>query len=297
MKNQINKNRYGYYFIIPFFVVFAIFQLYPMIYTITLSFTDLKGFSTESNFILFENYITLLNNELFFEAISNTFIIWGMNFIPQLGISLLLAVWFTRTKQKIKGAGAFKVIYYLPNIITAASVAILFSKLFNYSDGPIWIWLVDMGLIESDYNLYLKPWPSRMIVSFIQFWIWFGNTTIVIVAAMLGVNTDFYEAAEIDGANKFQLFKCITVPLIKPVLLYTLVTSCIGGLQIFDIPYLFLNGGPVGSTETIVTYIYKQAFTGTRNYGIASAASVILLFIAGVMSLGLFKSFKEKTTG
>ncbi len=293
--SSINKNRFGYYFIIPFFVVFAFFQLYPMIYSIILSFTDLAGFSTDFNFINFDNYVNLLQNEIFKKSIYNTFIIWGMNFLPQLLLSLLLAALFTQTKNKVKGAGAFKIIYYLPNIITAASVAILFYALFNYPSGPIYMWMVDIGIISSELNFYLSQTASRILIAFIQFWMWFGNSTIVLVAAMLGVNSELYEAGEIDGATRMQLFIKITLPLIQPVVLYTLVTSCIGGLQIFDIPYLFLNGGPVNSTETMATFIYKQAFTGSMNYGIASAASVILMLMAIVISLGLFKSFKDRT--
>lgn len=293
-KNKLNKNRYGYYFIIPFFTVFAIFQLYPMMYSIILSFTNLAGFNTEYSFVFLDNYTSLLNNILFKQAIGNTFLIWSMNFFPQLLLSLTLAALFTKRRDKIKGAGAFKVIYYLPNIITAASVAILFYSLFNYPSGPLYKVMVDWGLISEEFNLYLSQPASRILVSFIQFWMWFGNTIITLVAAMLGVSTDLYEAADIDGASSFQTFRKLTIPLIKPVLLYTLVTSCIGGLQIFDIPYLFLDGGPVNSTETMATYIYKQAFTGSRNYGMASAASVILMLIGIFLSMCLFRSFKEK---
>ncbi|EAC5443400.1 sugar ABC transporter permease, partial [Listeria monocytogenes] len=130
-------HRYGLLFIAPFFLAFLVFQLYPILYTIYLSFTDLKGWNPAANLVGLDNYFAIFRNPLFLKSISNTFILWGVNFVPQIGLALLLAAWFTNIKLRLRGKGFFKVVFYLPNIITAASVAILFFVLFSFPLGPI----------------------------------------------------------------------------------------------------------------------------------------------------------------
>ncbi|MGO3418587.1 MAG: carbohydrate ABC transporter permease, partial [Pseudolactococcus laudensis] len=130
------------------------------------------------------------------------------------------------------------------------------------------------------------------IVSFIQFWMWYGQTTIVLVAGIMSIDESLFEAAIVDGANDNQVFRLITLPLLKPIVLYTLVTSLIGGLQMFDIPFLLTNGNPNNSTLTMTMYIYKQAFTGARNFNVAATASVLLLLISIVLSTVLFRLFR-----
>ena len=115
----------------------------------------------------------------------------------------------------------------------------------------------NLGLIPEGFNFYLNNWSARLLVSFIQFWMWFGNTMVILIAGILGVDPSLYEAAELDGASRVRQFFSITLPLIKPIMLYTLITSLVGGLQIFDIPYLFLAGGPDNATLTISVYIYR----------------------------------------
>ncbi|KRK73901.1 carbohydrate ABC transporter permease [Lacticaseibacillus nasuensis] len=288
-------NRYGYYFLTPFFIVFLIFSLYPIIYTIYLSFTDLAGWNTTSNFVGFKNYLAIIHNDLFIKAIKNTFLLWILNFIPQIGFALLLASWFTNQKLKLKGTTFFKVAFYLPNVITAASVAVLFSALFSYPMGPINMLLIKLGLISSANNFFQSNWATIFIVSFIQFWMWYGQTMIVIQSGILGINESLFESARVDGATDGQIFRQITLPLIKPILLYTMVTSLIGGLQIFDIPFLLTQGGPNNSVLTITMYIYEQAFQGNRNFYLAATASVILLLISIVLSLLMFRAFKGRT--
>ena len=124
---------------------------------------------------------------------------------------------------------------------------------------------------------------------------WYGQTTIVLVSGILSIDNSLFESAMVDGANDSQIFRQITLPLLKPILLYTLVTSLIGGLQMFDIPFLLTNGNPDNSVITITMFIYKQAFTGSRNFNVAATASVILLIISIVLSTLLFRFFKENS--
>lgn len=289
-----NHNKWGYIFIAPFFLFFLIFNFYPMFYTIYLSFTDLAGWATEANLVGFHNFRILLNNQLFRRSIYNTIILWTVNFFPQIILAFILAYWFTNRRMNLKATGFFKSMFYLPNIITAASVAVIFSSLFSYPRGPLNLFMLDIGLISSPVDFYRSVISTRLIVSFIQFWMWYGQTTIVLQAGILGIDDNLFDAARVDGATDWQSFTKITMPLMKPITLYVLITSLIGGLQIFDIPYLLTGGGPNQSVETMMIFIYKQAFQGGRNLNIASTASVILLIMTSILSLVIFNSFRDK---
>lgn len=292
---MVSYSKYGYLFVLPFIITFLIFHLYPIIYTINLSFTDLKGWNVDYNYVGFKNFEILLNNQLFIRAFKNTVIIWIINFVPQIVLALALAAWFTDVRLKLKSTGFFKVVFYLPNIITAASVSILFFALFSYPVGPVNQILLQFGVIDEAYEFFRGPWATRLIVAFIQFWMWYGQTMIVLIAGILGISPTLYESAMIDGANSRQMFWQITVPLLRPILLFTFITSLIGGLQMFDIPFLLTNGNPDYAVETVTMFIYKQAFQGGRNYYFAAAASVILLVVIAIFSALVFRMFKERT--
>lgn len=289
-----NTEKFGYFFIAPFFIVFTIFNLYPTFYTIYLAFQDVAGFNIEGSFVKFQNFISLLNNQLFLKSVGNTLILWTINFIPQILLALLLAYWFTNNRLRIRGQNIFKSIFYFPNIITAASVAVIFYALFSYPRGPINLILIETGVLQSPFDFFRNETFTRGIVSFIQFWMWYGQTTIVLIAGILSIDKSLYEAAVVDGATSWQSFRKITLPLLKPIMLYVLITSLVGGLQMFDIPLLLTNGGPNNSVETLMTYIYKQAFQGGRNLSIASAASVYLLLLTIILSVVVFILLRDK---
>lgn len=293
----ISYSKYGYLFSIPFVVAFLIFTLYPTLYTALLGFTDCRGVNNTNFNILehpLENYKLILENDSFRVSLKNTVVIWIMNFIPQITIALLLTAWFTSHTNEIKGKGFFKVVFYMPNIITAATVAILFHSLFNYPVGPVNDLLKSSGLVDEPYYFFTNKLASKLIVVFIQFWTWYGNTMIVLISGVLGISPDIYEAAEIDGANGVQTFFRITIPNIKTVLLYTLVTSLVGGLNMFDIPFLFLKGGPDRATLTTSVFIYNQAFSGSYLYNRASAASMLMWIIIAALSGVLFFIMRDK---
>ena len=293
----ISYSKYGYLFSIPFVVAFLIFTLYPTIYTATLGFTDCRGVLNDNYHFLehpFENFKEILKNDSFRVSLKNTIGIWIANFIPQISIALLLTAWFTSHSNEIRGKGFFKVVFYMPNIITAATVAILFHSLFNYPVGPVNDILVSSGLRDSSYYFFTNKMASRLIVAFIQFWTWYGNTMIVLISGVLGISPDIFEAAEIDGANSVQTFFKITIPNLKTVLLYTLVTSLVGGLNMYDIPKLYQDGGPDKATLTTSVFIQQQAFSGSYIYNKAAAASMIMFLIISVCSAVLFWIMRDK---
>lgn len=294
---SVSYAKYGYIFSIPFVITFLIFTAYPIFYTLIIGFTDLKGLTkTDYKFLdnPFQNFQNILSNPSFKESLSNTAIIWIINFIPQILLALLLTAWFTNQRQKLRGQGAFKVLFYMPNIITAATIAILFNALFGYPMGPVNDLVQTLGLSSEPIYFLKDKWPARLIVSFIQFWMWYGQTMIVLIAGVLGINPALFEAAEIDGASNRQVFFYITLPSLRTIMLFTLVTSLIGGMQMFDIPKLFLNGGPDNATLTVSVFIYNQAFSGSYLYNRAAAASVLLFIIIAILSGILFYLLRDK---
>ena len=301
MKNNksFSYAKYGYLFSIPFVVVYAIFSLYPTLNTAILGFTDSKGMSglTQWNFLpkekIFNNFVQLFKNPMFMMSFKNTLILWVVNFIPQICLALLLTAWFTSRRNELRAQGLFKVIFYMPNIITAASIAILFNKLFAYPIGPVNSLLQSLHLVDEPINFINKVGSTRGIISFIQFWMWYGYTMIILISGVLGINPDLYEAAELDGASNSQMFWKITIPNLKTILLYTMITSMIGGLNMYDIPQLFNKGNPANSTLTTNMYIYNQAFSGSYMYARAAAASMVMFIIIAIASVLVFLAFND----
>ena len=302
-KKKISYGKYGYFFIAPFFITYLLFQLWPLINTFyysTLSYYKRNGrefvdFAGIQNFL---NVLGLAAGERPYALsyLKNTLIMWGFNFVQQILVSLLLAVWLTDQKVKVKGTGAVKVIVYLPSIITAASVSVLFKALFSQY-GPITQTLKDWGVIAKNFDFMSSVAGSRGLISGILWWMWFGNTTLLLISGVLGIDPGLFEAADIDGATGFEKFRYITLPLLKPIMLYTLVTSAIGGLQMYDIPALFnvpetgLVGLPDDKTTTMAMYIMRLY---NSDVGKAAAVSVILFAVTLIVSLILFASMSDK---
>ena len=299
MKKTKNKYaKYGYIFSIPFVLAFLIFQLYPLVYTIIISFTDLQGVTArEFNFQenLFQNYVDTFNNPSFITSLQNTAFIWLLNFIPQIVLALALAAWFTNKRLRIKAVGAFKVLFYMPNIITAASIAILFSALFGGPIGPMNDILLRLGFIDAPTHFFRDALTAQGVVAFIQFWMWYGVTMIILVAGIMGISPTLFEAAAIDGATNTQTFFKVTLPSLRPIVLYTLVTSFIGGMQMFDIPRLLVErSGPDNATLTTAVFIFNQAFSGSYMFNRAAAASMILFVIIAICAAILFYIMRDK---
>jgi len=296
-RKTVSYAKYGYLFSIPFVVAFLIFMLYPFLFTAVIGFTDLRGLGKTDFKILeepFQNFVTILNNRTFQLSLQNTLKIWIINFIPQILLALLLTAWFTSRRHRIKGQGLFKVLFYMPNIITAATIAILFNVLFMYPTGPVNYLLQRIGLTREPFFFIVNKLASQLIIAFIQFWMWFGYTMLILIAGVMGLNPQMYEAAEIDGASSVQQFFLITLPNLRTILLFTLVTSMVGGLNMFDIPRLFNNGQPDGATTTTSLFIYNQAFAGSYMYNRAAAASMIMFVIIAVLAAIIFFLMRDR---
>lgn len=281
-------------FIAPFVIAWLIFGLYPIIFTFRIAFTDLTYWRLdEMQFVGMQNFRNLFDptnpiSTNFWSALGNTLIMWLWNFAPQIIMALLLGWWFTDHRLNIRGKGAFKVLIFMPNTITAATIATLFYSLFGFPIAPINTVLQQIGMINTPIEFFRNVDFSRGLISFLQWWMWYGNTMIILMAGMMGINSSIFEAGMVDGCTGGQTFRYITLPLLKPILLYNLVTSMIGGLQMFDIPHLMTEGRPNNTTNTVARFIYTQAFTGSNNFNVGAAASIILFGIIMVLSVILF---------
>jgi len=301
-RKSISYDKYGYFFVAPFFITFLIFQLYPICFTFYTSVTDAAGWDKilDNSVIGFANFQKLLDMSsnvapFFWGSLKNTVIMWVCNFIPQLGMALLLASWFTDTRLHLKFQGGFKVLIFMPNIITAATIGMLFMSLFNYPIAPVNTLLQQLGLVNAPVEYFRSTPISRGLISFLQWWMWYGNTMIIMIAGILGINPSLFEASLVDGCSSRQVFWKITLPLIKPILLYNLVTSLVGGLTMFDIPHMMTQGNPNNTTNTVARFIYTQGFETPNNFNIASAASVILFVIIVICSLILNAIMKDRS--
>ncbi|SNU08258.1 carbohydrate ABC transporter membrane protein 1, CUT1 family [Lachnospiraceae bacterium] len=288
----VRYNRWGYFFLIPFVVVFIAFQLIPLVSTIYNSFFEhyFKNGLTEvgPTLIGFENYKTLFSNGDLLKYFANTMIMWIMGFVPQILVSLLLAAWFSDPSLRLKGRPFFQSVIYLPNLIMASAFAMLFFALFS-DIGPINSILMNLHILKEPYKFLSHTSSARWLVAFMNFLMWFGNTTILLLAGMLGIDTTYYEAAEVDGATATQIFFRITLPILRPILVFVMITSLIGGLQMFDVPQILTNGegSPTRTTMTLIMYLNKHLYS--KNYGMGGALSVMLFIITGILSLIVFK--------
>ncbi len=278
-------SRFGYFFISPFFLVFATFSLYPVFYTLYLSFTRYPGYGKPS-WVGLQQYGLVLTDSKFWQSLQNTVIMWGMNIFLQILLALSLVMIFTDLKYKVKGLKVFRIVYYLPNLISAAIVALIFNKVLDFNFGILNQFLSNMGFITKPIKWLIDPFLAQLSISGIQTWMWFGNSFILFMASVQAVSKDLFEAATVDGAGRFQILRHITIPSIKPIVIYVLVTGLIGGLQLFDIPYLLPDQATdsIRTMNTVVVYIYNKAFVN-YNYGLASAASYILFMIITLVAV------------
>ena len=292
----IKREHMGYLFIAPFIIGFLIFGLYPVYNTLYLSFTDATLLSPNTvNWVGLKNFTRLFADDTFMKAVKNTWLIWLLNFIPQIGIAMLLSVWFTSTRLRIKGVGIWRAIFFLPNLLMPAAVAALFFSLFSFY-GPVNQFMVRAGLLPEAMQFLQDKVVARGLVAFIQWWMWFGQTIIVLMAGMTSIPVSLYEAAMVDGATASQMFWRITAPLLKPILIYIFVTSLVGGMQMFDIPYLLTDGrgSPAGSIMTNNILMYLKFASSKGHIGAASSVGVLVFIMTSIIALGIFYFLREK---
>lgn len=392
---SVQYDRWGYFFIAPFFIVYIIFSLIPLLTTFYYSFFEYYRVGLTEigpTFNGIKNYISIFaSDDNLAKYFWNTLVMWIMGFVPQIVISLILAVWFTNTELKLKFQRFFKTVIYMPNLIMAAAFSMLFFTLFS-PNGPVNAILKNIAdnanmpnvqnqietlvaslnayVSQNEGNVSLKnaiasvinslqsttipkgatlaevntiitnlrdssiqlfrsqysgidqlrvsgmiseglkitaqpmesirffdsPGWSRTLVASMNFLMWYGNTTILLMAGVMGIDSSLFEAARIDGANPLQIFFKITIPLLLPIFVYVLITSLIGGIQMFDVPQILSKGEgtPYRTTMTIIMKLNKHLYS--KNYGLAGSTSVLVFVVTAALSSIVYKTTMSQYT-
>ena len=301
-RKGISYAKWGYLFILPFFITYCIFSLVPQLLTIYNSFFEnyREGLKQVGPyFVGLRNYVKLFTPDkngsiAILKFAGNTMLMWLEGAVPQVLIALILSVIFTSYRLKIKGQQFFKTVIYMPNLIMASAFSMLFFTLFS-NVGPINQLIMQLGISDMPIPFFDKQYTVRGLVALMNFLMWFGNTTILLMAGIMGIDQCLFEAANLDGANSIQVFFKVTLPLLMPVLVYTVITALIGGLQMFDVPQVLTNGAgtPNRSSTTLIMYLNNFLKT-SKNYGMAGAVSVIIFIITGLLSILVFKSLTKE---
>ncbi|MBQ6075227.1 MAG: sugar ABC transporter permease [Lachnospiraceae bacterium] len=295
-QKSVSYAKWGYIFILPFFIVYIVFTLAPQFLTIYNSFFEnyrsgLKQIGP--NFVGLDNYKALFTADpsgtvRILKYAANTLILWIAGAVPQFVIALLLAIFFTSYRLNIKGQGFFKTVIYMPNLIMAAAFSMLFYTLFSRV-GPIQGLLENWGVVDKSFDFFSVRITVRGMIALMNFLMWFGNTTIVLMAGIMGIDQALFESATIDGANSVQVFFRVTMPLLMPIFVYCLITAMIGGIQMFDVPQVLTNGKGVPNEFTRTLVMYLNGYLTTKNYGMGGAISVIIFIITGGLSAVVYK--------
>lgn len=286
------RARYAYLYLLPFFIVFLIFKLYPIVYTFVLSFCDMDVLSGDLTFVKLANYKRLLSSPYFFRSIGNTLLIWIMSIVPQLTLAFLLAL--LMSNRWLRGRSIFRNVYFFPNLVTSVTIGLLFGALFSYPGGAVNSVIKALGLEAVDFQN--NQMLARVVIAIAICWKNFGFNIIYFTAGINSISEEVLEAAEVDGANWWHKVTRITIPLMRPILIYVMVTSIIGGLQMFDESKLVFTSVPGDATTTMIKYMYDSAFVRFQfGYGAACAYVVfVIIMIASAIAMWLTREKKGK---
>ena len=289
--NAKKRSKYAYLYIAPFFIVFVVFSLFPILYSFVLSFCNMDVLSGKLSFIGMDNYVRMIQSGYFFQSIGNTLLIWIMSIIPQLTIAFILALilsnkWFC-------GRFILRNVYYFPNLVTPVTIGLLFGAMFSYPGGAVNNIINALGLEAVDFQNHQML--ARMVIAIAICWKNFGFNIIYFTAGINSISDDVIEAAEVDGASSWQRTTKITIPLMKPILIYVMVTSIIGGLQMFDESKLVFTSVPNDATTTMVKYMYDSAFVRFQfGYGAAVAYGIfVIVAFFSILSLLITRDRKD----
>ncbi|GIO29472.1 cytochrome c biogenesis protein [Paenibacillus albilobatus] len=281
LASEIWKHRKEYLAISPFYILFAVFGLFPILFSMYLSFQKWDGIG-EMTFNGLNNYRFMVTDPEFWKAVGNTLLIWIYSTIPMLFFALIVA--FLLNASFVKFRTFFRIGYFLPNVTSLVAVAIVFSTLFSNNYGLLNYLLSLFGI--SPVEWLNKTWGIQLAVSVMVIWRWVGYNAIIYLAGLQSIPTVLYEAAKIDGATGVQAFFRITIPNLRPIILFTVITSTIGGMQIFTESQVLVgnDGGVSGGGLTIVLYLYREAFVNNY-FGYGSAVGWGMFILIALFSI------------
>ncbi|TCM41081.1 carbohydrate ABC transporter permease [Kribbella sp. VKM Ac-2568] len=281
--NKFRQALPQYAAVSPFFILFAIFGAFPVFFSIYLSFHSWDGIGP-MKWVGLEQYSYLLTDPQFWKAITNTLIIWVISTVPMLLLALVIA---NSLHNATRFRSFYRIAYFIPNITSVVAVTMVFGSIFSNNFGLLNAFLQSIGLDKIEW--LSQPWGIKVAIASIVAWRWTGYNAIIFLAGLQAISSDIYEAAKVDGASPRQTFWRITVPLLRPVILFTAVTSTIGGLQIFtESQVLFGSSGAIGGPGdgglTIVSYLYDNAF-GSNQFGYGAAIGWALFILIVLFSI------------
>lgn len=271
-----------YLYISPFFILFAVMGLFPLLYTAWVSVHDWNLIGGQGDFVGLENYGTVLTQPYFWTSLRNTFSIFLLSSIPQVLAAIAIAAVLD---YNLRGKTLWRMGVLLPYVVAPVAVALIFNDLFGDRYGLINSGIMSLGL--EPIRWHVDVIPSHVAIATMVNFRWTGYNTLIFLAAMQAIPRDYYEAAIIDGANRLRTFWSITVPLLRPIIIFVILTSTIGGLQIFDEARMFDQAGQGGANrqwQTLTLYIYELGW-GQRNFGRASAVAWMLFLIIIVIAI------------
>ena len=275
-----------YLYVAPFFVLFAIFGLFPLFYTAWVSLTDRNLLDPSSSFIGLANYSELLHDSYFWNAVENTLGIWVLSTVPQLVLALVIAHVLNR---RLRVRTFFRMSILLPQVTSLVAVALIFSQLFGYRYGFVNYLLNQVGI--DNINWEAGRISSWVALSTMVTWRWVGYNALLYLAAMQSIPDELYEAAAVDGARTWRQFVHVTIPMLRPVIIFTVIISTIGGLQLFTEPYLFQpvkgagTGGSARQYQTVAMYLYEKAFGSTQfDFGYAAAIAWCMFLLIALIA-------------
>lgn len=288
MNENTKKKLIPWVFLAPFLIVFITFMAYPTIYSIVISFTKYRG--GEYTWAGLANFKFVLTDPVFLKAIQNTFILLIIQVPIQTFLSLVIANFLNVERLKLKGL--FRMVTFMPILIDTVSYSIVFLLFFSNNPGGVANTLLGFLGVEA-LQWANVSWLAKIVIITAVTWRWTGYNAIIILSGLQGIGADLYEAASIDGATKIEQFFKITLPSVKPVLLFSVILSVNGILQLFTESNLITKGGPVNSTLTMVQYLYNSGFVAF-NYGVASAGAYVLAIMIGILTFIQMKVTKEE---
>lgn len=292
-----NRNFYGFMFIGTALVLLSVFMFYPIVYSFGISFTSTKGIVT--NFVGIRNYTRIFSDPLFLIALKNTLLFLAI----QVPVMLLLAIFFAAVlnDKTIRFRGFFRTALFLPCVTSLIAYTILFKMIFSY-EGLMNSFLLAVGVIKKPLEWLMNPHLARLVLILAMLWRWTGYNMVFYLSAMQNISGEIYEAAQIDGSGRIHSFFHITLPLLKPMILFTTVMSTIGTLQLFDEPMNLAQGGitastigPGNSLLTLSVYIYNTCFKYVPNFGYAATISYVIVIIIGLLTMIQFALGKSES--
>ncbi|WP_407341707.1 carbohydrate ABC transporter permease [Pengzhenrongella phosphoraccumulans] len=272
-----------YLYISPFFLLFAVVGLFPLGYTAWVSLHDWNLIGGKGGFVGLENFVTVLQAPNFWTALRNTFSIFLLSSVPQVFLGLVLAAVLD---ANLRAKTFWRMGVLLPYVVAPVAVGLIFSKMFADQSGLINTLLGDIGI--DPIRWHAEVLPSHFAIATMVNFRWTGYTTLILLAAMQAVPRDLYEAAVIDGAGRARRFFSVTIPMLRPTLIFVVITSTIGGLQIFDEPRMFDQFGQGGADRqwmTVTMYLYELGWGAQKSFGRAAAVAWILFLI--IIAIGL----------